>query len=129
VRRPCIGSSFRADAGAPTLTRRHDTHTDAASERITTLNPWWEFWPRQTATQELEESLERMGFDRLDLLYSSTLPDELPVPVAVEQVVGATAPRQLDEAIAAVALAERLADHELDELRSLAERESEPTDR
>jgi L-glyceraldehyde 3-phosphate reductase len=91
VRRPCIGSSFRADAGAPTLTRRHDTHTDAASERITTLNPWWEFWPRQTATQELEESLERMGFDRLDLLYSSTLPDELPVPVAVEQVAMALA--------------------------------------
>jgi len=47
---------------------------------------WWEFWPRQTAMQELEDSLERMGFDRLDLLYSSTLPDEVPVQTAVEQI-------------------------------------------
>jgi aryl-alcohol dehydrogenase-like predicted oxidoreductase len=27
-----------------------------------------------------------MGFDRLDVLYSSTLPAEIPVPVAVEQI-------------------------------------------
>jgi aryl-alcohol dehydrogenase-like predicted oxidoreductase len=27
-----------------------------------------------------------MGFERLDLLYSSTLPDEVPVPLAVEQI-------------------------------------------
>jgi L-glyceraldehyde 3-phosphate reductase len=47
---------------------------------------WWEFWPRQDAVGELEASLERMGFDRLDLLYSSTLPDTVPVPVAVEQL-------------------------------------------
>jgi L-glyceraldehyde 3-phosphate reductase len=55
-------------------------------EAIVSNKLWWEFWPRQTATQELEESLERMGFDRLDLLYSSTLPDEVPVAVAVEQI-------------------------------------------
>jgi aryl-alcohol dehydrogenase-like predicted oxidoreductase len=47
---------------------------------------WWEFWPEQTAVAELEGSLERMGFDRLELLYSSTLPDEVAVPVAVEQI-------------------------------------------
>jgi aryl-alcohol dehydrogenase-like predicted oxidoreductase len=47
---------------------------------------WWEFWPGQTALQELEASLERMGFERLDLLYSSTLPDEIPVPLALEQM-------------------------------------------
>jgi aryl-alcohol dehydrogenase-like predicted oxidoreductase len=55
-------------------------------EAIVSNKLWWEFWPRQTATQELEQSLERMGFDRLDLLYSSTLPDEVPVPVAVEEI-------------------------------------------
>jgi L-glyceraldehyde 3-phosphate reductase len=60
-------------------------------EAIVSNKLWWEFWPQQTATQELQESLERMGFDRLDLLYSSTLPDELPVPVAVEQVAMALA--------------------------------------
>jgi aryl-alcohol dehydrogenase-like predicted oxidoreductase len=47
---------------------------------------WWEFWPRQNAVQEVEGSLERMGFERLDLVYSSTLPDEVPVAVAVEQI-------------------------------------------
>ncbi|HEY3727275.1 MAG TPA: aldo/keto reductase [Solirubrobacteraceae bacterium] len=47
---------------------------------------WWEFWPQQTAVAELEGSLQRMGFDRLDVLYSSTLPDEVAVPVAVEQI-------------------------------------------
>jgi aryl-alcohol dehydrogenase-like predicted oxidoreductase len=47
---------------------------------------WWEFWPEQDAVSELEGSLERMGFDRLDLLYSSTLPESVPVAVAVEQI-------------------------------------------
>ena len=47
---------------------------------------WWEFWPEQDAVAELEGSLERMGFDRLDLLYSSTLPEAVSVPVAVEQI-------------------------------------------
>jgi aryl-alcohol dehydrogenase-like predicted oxidoreductase len=55
-------------------------------EAIVSNKLWWEFWPQQTATQELEESLERMEFERLDLLYSSTLPDELPVAVAVEEI-------------------------------------------
>jgi aryl-alcohol dehydrogenase-like predicted oxidoreductase len=47
---------------------------------------WWEFWPRQTAVAELESSLQRMDLERLALLYSSTLPDDVPVPVAVEQI-------------------------------------------
>ncbi|HEX3978888.1 MAG TPA: aldo/keto reductase [Solirubrobacteraceae bacterium] len=52
---------------------------------------WWEFWPEQDAVSELEGSLERMGFDRLDLLYSSTLPDTVAVPVAVEQIAAVLA--------------------------------------
>jgi L-glyceraldehyde 3-phosphate reductase len=47
---------------------------------------WWEFWPEQTAVAELEGSLERMGLQRLALLYASTLPDEVSVPVAIEQM-------------------------------------------
>ena len=47
---------------------------------------WWEFWPGQDAIGEVEASLQRMGLDRLGLLYSSTLPAEVPVPVAVEQI-------------------------------------------
>jgi L-glyceraldehyde 3-phosphate reductase len=57
---------------------------------------WWEFWPRQTAVAELEGSLERMGLERLRLLYSSTLPDELPVPVAVEQIAAVLATGRVD---------------------------------
>lgn len=47
---------------------------------------WWEFWPDQDAVAELEGSLSRMGLDRLDLLYASTLPAQLPVDVAVQQI-------------------------------------------
>lgn len=47
---------------------------------------WWEFWPREGAMEEVEGSLERVGIERIDLLYSSTLPDNLPVPVAIEQI-------------------------------------------
>ena len=52
---------------------------------------WWEFWPGQDAIGELEASLERMGLDRLGLLYSSTLPAEVPVPVAVGQIAAVLA--------------------------------------
>jgi len=45
---------------------------------------WWEFWPEQTAAEELDGSLGRMGFDDLDLVYS-----ELPEGVPVEDVVAA----------------------------------------
>jgi aryl-alcohol dehydrogenase-like predicted oxidoreductase len=52
---------------------------------------WWEFWPREDAVTELEGSLARMRFERIDLIYSSTLPDDLPVPVAVEQLASVLA--------------------------------------
>jgi L-glyceraldehyde 3-phosphate reductase len=64
----------------------------ADRDAVTVSNKlWWEFWPEQDAVGELEGSLRRMGFDRLDLLYSSTLPDELPVTVAVEQIAAVLA--------------------------------------
>jgi L-glyceraldehyde 3-phosphate reductase len=64
----------------------------ADRDQVTVSNKlWWEFWPAQDAVAELEGSLERMGFERLDLLYSSTLPDDLPVAVAVEQIAGVLA--------------------------------------
>ncbi len=58
-----------------------DARTVAVSNKL-----WWEFWPRQTAVAELEGSLERMGLERLALMYSSTLPADVPVRVAVEQI-------------------------------------------
>jgi aryl-alcohol dehydrogenase-like predicted oxidoreductase len=49
---------------------------------------WWEFWPRQSAAEELDGSLQRMGLDHVDLIYSSTLPDEVSVETCVEGVAG-----------------------------------------
>jgi aryl-alcohol dehydrogenase-like predicted oxidoreductase len=46
---------------------------------------WWEFWPRQTAREELAASLERTGLERFDFVYSDPPPDEL----ALEEVVAA----------------------------------------
>ena len=46
---------------------------------------WWELWPAQTAAEELDGSLGRMGFDHLDLVYSEDPPEGL----AVADVVGA----------------------------------------
>jgi aryl-alcohol dehydrogenase-like predicted oxidoreductase len=46
---------------------------------------WWEFWPQQTAAQELDASLERTGLDHFDFIYSDPPPGELPI----EDVVGA----------------------------------------
>jgi aryl-alcohol dehydrogenase-like predicted oxidoreductase len=46
---------------------------------------WWEFWPEQTAAQELDASLERTGLDHIDFLYSDPPPTEL----AMEEVVAA----------------------------------------
>jgi aryl-alcohol dehydrogenase-like predicted oxidoreductase len=48
---------------------------------------WWEFWPRQTAAQELEASLERTGLERFDFVYCDPPPPELPMA----DVVGAVA--------------------------------------
>jgi aryl-alcohol dehydrogenase-like predicted oxidoreductase len=40
---------------------------------------WWEFWPRESAAEELEGSLRRMGFDYLDLVYAAEPPQNLEV--------------------------------------------------
>lgn len=49
---------------------------------------WWEFWPEQSAAQELDASLGRMGFDHVDLIYAERRPEGLPVERVVEEVEG-----------------------------------------
>jgi aryl-alcohol dehydrogenase-like predicted oxidoreductase len=44
---------------------------------------WWEFWPGQSASDELAGSLERMRFDYVDLIYANPPPNGLPVPDTV----------------------------------------------
>ena len=47
---------------------------------------WWEFWPGESAAQELEGSLGRMGFDYFDLVYAATPPAGLGVSELVRAV-------------------------------------------
>jgi L-glyceraldehyde 3-phosphate reductase len=47
---------------------------------------WWEFWPEQSAAEELDGSLGRLRFDHLDLVYAERPPEELPVREVVEAV-------------------------------------------
>jgi L-glyceraldehyde 3-phosphate reductase len=48
-------------------------------ETIVANKLWWEFWPEQTAAQELDGSLGRMGFDYIDVIYANPPPDALPI--------------------------------------------------
>jgi aryl-alcohol dehydrogenase-like predicted oxidoreductase len=47
---------------------------------------WWEHWPDQDAAAELDGSLDRMGFDHVDLIYSMPPPDGLAVADLVAHV-------------------------------------------
>jgi L-glyceraldehyde 3-phosphate reductase len=49
---------------------------------------WWEFWPDETAAEELDGSLGRLGFDHVDVIYSARPPDGLPVADLVAAVIG-----------------------------------------
>jgi L-glyceraldehyde 3-phosphate reductase len=55
-------------------------------EEVTVSNKlWWEFWPEQAAAEELDASLQRMGLDHLDLVYSEQPPEGL----SLEELVAA----------------------------------------
>jgi L-glyceraldehyde 3-phosphate reductase len=47
---------------------------------------WWEFWPQQTPAQELASSLGRMGLEHIDLIYSETPPEDVPLEDVVAMV-------------------------------------------
>jgi L-glyceraldehyde 3-phosphate reductase len=49
---------------------------------------WWEFWPEQTAAQELDGSLERTGLGHVDFVYSDPPPADLALEEVVEAVGG-----------------------------------------
>jgi L-glyceraldehyde 3-phosphate reductase len=68
-----FGELFRASGY-----RREDA---IVSEKL-----WWEFWPRESAAQELDASLGRLRFDHVDLIYATALPAELSVEQAVAEI-------------------------------------------
>lgn len=43
-------------------------------EAIVANKLWWEFWPEQSAAAELDASLQRMGFDYVDVIYANPPP-------------------------------------------------------
>jgi aryl-alcohol dehydrogenase-like predicted oxidoreductase len=49
---------------------------------------WWEFWPDQSAADELDASLARMGMDHVDLIYANPAPEGLGLEELVESVTG-----------------------------------------
>jgi aryl-alcohol dehydrogenase-like predicted oxidoreductase len=49
---------------------------------------WWQFWPQQSAMQELDGSLVRTGLDRIDLQYALPPPAGLTVEALVHEVAG-----------------------------------------
>ena len=50
---------------------------------------WWEFWPEQSAADELGASLGRMGLDHVDLIYATPPPDTITsVGEVVESAAG-----------------------------------------
>ena len=48
-------------------------------ETVVANKLWWEFWPGQSAAAELDASLQRMGFDHVDLIYANPPPAGLEV--------------------------------------------------
>src|SRR3954453_23989859 len=58
-------------------------------ERVTVANKlWWEFWPEQSAADELDASLGRMGLAHVALISPEPPPARLELADLVEQVVG-----------------------------------------
>jgi aryl-alcohol dehydrogenase-like predicted oxidoreductase len=49
---------------------------------------WWEFWPEQSAADELGASLQRMGLDHVDLIYATPPPATITVREVVESAGG-----------------------------------------
>jgi aryl-alcohol dehydrogenase-like predicted oxidoreductase len=49
---------------------------------------WWEFWPQQSAAAELDASLERMGFDYVDVIYANPPPEGLAIGDLVAAAAG-----------------------------------------
>jgi L-glyceraldehyde 3-phosphate reductase len=55
-------------------------------EAVVSNKLWWEFWPRQSAAAELDASLDRMGFDHVDLIYANPPPAALDIADLVAMV-------------------------------------------
>jgi aryl-alcohol dehydrogenase-like predicted oxidoreductase len=60
----------------------------ARDEVIVSNKLWWEFWPEQSAAEELDASLGRMRLDHVDLIYAERPPAGLEMQELVDAVGG-----------------------------------------
>ena len=60
-------------------------------EAVVTNKLWWEFWPQQSAAAELDASLDRMGFDYIDVIYANAPPEGMSAADLVAEVGGLVA--------------------------------------
>jgi aryl-alcohol dehydrogenase-like predicted oxidoreductase len=57
-------------------------------EAVVSSKLWWEFWPEQSAAAELDASLQRMGFDYIDVIYANAPPEGMTVAALVDATAG-----------------------------------------
>jgi aryl-alcohol dehydrogenase-like predicted oxidoreductase len=57
-------------------------------ETVVTNKLWWEHWPRESATEELQGSLARMGLDHVDVIYANAPINGLELDELVASVGG-----------------------------------------
>jgi L-glyceraldehyde 3-phosphate reductase len=60
-------------------------------EAVVTNKLWWEFWPQQSAAAELDASLDRMGFDYIDVIYANAPPEGMSAADLVAELGGLVA--------------------------------------
>jgi aryl-alcohol dehydrogenase-like predicted oxidoreductase len=58
---------------------------------VVTNKLWWEFWPEQSAAEELDGSLARMGFEHIDVIYANPPPPGLGLEELVSSVAALVA--------------------------------------
>ena len=82
-RRPLQRRDRRRHRSRPATPRSSSASCSAPSgwvrdEVVVANKLWWEFWPEQTAADELGGSLGRMGLDHIDLIYATPPPATIP---------------------------------------------------
>jgi aryl-alcohol dehydrogenase-like predicted oxidoreductase len=58
------------------------------AETVVCNKLWWEFWPEQSAADELDASLARMQFEYVDVIYANPPPAGLDLDAMVRDVAG-----------------------------------------
>jgi aryl-alcohol dehydrogenase-like predicted oxidoreductase len=57
-------------------------------ETVVANKLWWEHWPEQSASEELDGSLQRMGLDHIDVIYANPPINGLGLDELVSSVAG-----------------------------------------